>query len=390
VPCGNMRAPGAPQTAFAVEAMMDLVARGMGIDPFEFRRRNLLVDGEQTLMGNLWPEARGIQTLEAAEQAYKSFVPSSAPPNMRFGRGVALYDRPTHAPQRTCVRLRLQPNGSLEAQVPIMETGTGSHTMLQRVLATALGLPREQIAIHYVGTQYLPWDEGVGGSRVTVSSTEAGVNAAGAFKADLRRAAAARLGVSEDEVEVRSGCVCAAGGRELSLADLAAAGVKLESMGEVEETHGERDGATSYCVQIAQVGVDTETGKVTLYHFLSANDVAEILDPGSHRGQIQGGIAMGIGQALSEDLGLVEGQVTASHLGEYKLPTMPDMPPLEVVLLPGGKGVGARNVKSIGEMGNVPAAAAVANAVADAIGVPMDSLPLTAEKVLAAMNRPSS
>jgi CO/xanthine dehydrogenase Mo-binding subunit len=95
---------------------------------------------------------------------------------------------------------------------------------------------------------------------------------------------------------------------------------------------------------------------------------------------------MGIGQALTEDLGILDGRVTATHLGEYKLPTMPDMPPLKVVLLPGGIGVGARNVKSIGEMGNVPAPAAVANAVSDAIGASIDSLPITPEKVLAALS----
>ncbi|HLG73432.1 MAG TPA: xanthine dehydrogenase family protein molybdopterin-binding subunit [Chloroflexota bacterium] len=390
VPNGNMRAPAAPQNTFAMEAMMDFVAHGLGLDPFEFRRRNILRDGERTLMGNSWPESRGIHTLDLAERTAGPKPASSG--NIRRGRGVALYDRPTHAPQRTSLRLALQPDGRLEAQVAIQETGTGSHTMLQRVLATALGLDRDQISLRYVGTPHLPWDEGVGGSRVTVSSAEAGVVAARAFLDAIRSRAAALWALPEHQVAVESGCKArAADGRELGLPELARGGEQLEVLGEVtgrEGGHG--DAATSFCVQVADVAVDVETGQVTLLRFVSANDVAEILDPLLHRGQIEGGIGMGIGFALSEDLNIVDGRVTASHLGEYKLRTMSDMPPLEVVLLPGGRGVGARNVKSIGEMGNVPAAAAVANAVSDAIGACVDSLPVTAEKVLTALRGQSS
>ncbi len=369
VPCGNMRAPGAPQTTFAVESMMDYVARELGIDSFEFRRRNLLKTGEATVMGDVWPEVRGIETLDLAEHSYQ---PVGAPPGLLVGRGVAVYDRPTHAPQRTSLRLRLQPDAAVEAQVPIMETGTGSHTMLQRVLASALGVDRSRVVMRYVGTPFLPWDEGVGGSRVTVAAAEAGVATAKAFKAEL----ASKLGVAPEALDVPD-----------ALRTLAARGVELEVVGQAggRGDHG-GDGATSFCVQVAQVGVDPETGQVRLLDFLSANDVAEVIDPLSHRGQIEGGIAMGIGQALTEDLGILDGRVTATHLGEYKLPTMPDMPPLKVVLLPGGIGVGARNVKSIGEMGNVPAPAAVANAVSDAIGASIDSLPITPEKVLAALS----
>lgn len=385
VPNGNMRAPSAPQNAFAMEAMMDFVARGLGLDPFEFRRRNLLTDGETTLMGNVWPESRGIATLDLAERSSEFSPPAGAPATMRIGRGVALYDRPTHAPQRTSLRLTLLPHGSVEAQLAIQETGTGSHTMLQRVLATALGIDREQVSLRCVGTQFLPWDEGVGGSRVTVSSAEAGVIAAQLFMTELRRNAAEVLGTSEDRLEPLPSCrLRGPDGREFSLAELAARGAQVDVVGEVKGGgHGE--GATSFCVQVAHVGVDVETGAVKLLKMLSVHDVAEILDPLLHRGQIQGGIGMGIGFALSEDLNLSDGRVAASHLGEYKLPTIADMPPLEVILLPGGKGVGARNVKSIGEMGNVPAAAAIANAVSDALGACVDSLPITAEKVLSAM-----
>ncbi|HEX6512779.1 MAG TPA: molybdopterin cofactor-binding domain-containing protein, partial [Chloroflexota bacterium] len=147
LPCGNMRAPGAPQTTFALEAMLDFVAHQLGIDPLELRRRNLLRNGEPTIMGHHWPESRGIQLLDEAEGAHHPARPGQPSANVCFGRGVALYDRPTHAPQRTSMRLRLLDDGSVEAQVPIQETGTGSHTMVQRVVATALGLEREQVVM---------------------------------------------------------------------------------------------------------------------------------------------------------------------------------------------------------------------------------------------------
>jgi xanthine dehydrogenase molybdenum-binding subunit len=296
-----------------------------------------------------------------------------------------MYDRPTHLPQPTSLRLRLLADGRVEAQVAIMETGTGSHTMLQRVLAKELQLDPDRVVVRYVGTPFLPYDEGVGGSRVTVGTAEAGTRAARAFRAELASRAASLLDATADAVELQPGGVLrSVAGREVDLAGVAARGIAVEAMGEIT-SHERGDALTSFCAQAAQVAVDVETGEVTLLDFVSAHDVAEIISPVQHRGQIEGGIVMGLGFALCEDLGVVEGRVTAAHLGDYKLPTMADVPPLKVVLIPGARGVGPQNVKSIGEISNVPAAAAVANAVSNALGVCMDSLPLTAEKVLAAI-----
>jgi CO/xanthine dehydrogenase Mo-binding subunit len=135
--------------------------------------------------------------------------------------------------------------------------------------------------------------------------------------------------------------------------------------------------------------VDVETGQVFLYEILSVHDVAEVLEPLSHRSQIEGGVVMGIGYALREDLGIEEGRVTTAHLGDYKMSNIADTAGIRVELLRGGKGVGTLNVKGIGEIPNVPTAAAIANAVADAVGVRIDTLPITAEKVLRALSTPA-
>jgi CO/xanthine dehydrogenase Mo-binding subunit len=362
VPNGSMRAPGAMQVIFAVEAMMDYVARELGLDPIEFRRRNLLHTGETTINGNDWPEHRGVELLDLAERSFQAVSAEGLGPNVRVGRGVALYDRPTQAPARTSARLRLLASGDVEAEVPIQDTGTGAHSVFQRVLAGALGIDRRRVSIRYVGTDHLPWDSGVGGQRITSTGSQVCVLAASLLKEEIVRRGAAP-GASWNELA-----------RQLGPVEVTAE----------TESPGRGGGAINYCVQLAQVAVDVETGQVRLLEFLTAHDVAEIIEPVSHNGQIDGGVAMGVGFALSEDLAIQDGRVTASHLGDYKLPTMADIPPLQVVLLPGGKGVGPLNVKSIGEMSNVPAAAAIANAVSDALGTCMDSLPLTAEKVLAA------
>jgi CO/xanthine dehydrogenase Mo-binding subunit len=392
VPGGNARAPGAPQFTFAVESMLDLVAREMGIDPVTFRRLNLLRDGETSAFGDHWRDVRAVATMDLAEEAYRPAFPKDAPPTVRFGRGVAVYDRASHPPQRTSMRLRLQADGSIEVQVPVMETGTGSHTMIRRVVAEGLGLPLGQVVIRYVGTAHLPYDSGVGGSRVTISASEAAHLGVLEFRRALQRGMAQALGVPVHQMEWRAGGIGlhTASGRTLDLAALAAAGLTVETVSDTgtgQEARGgeHEEAATSFCVQIAQVGVDVETGQVFLYEVLSAHDVAEVLEPLSHQSQIEGGVVMGIGYALREDLGIEEGRVTATHLGDYKMSNIADTAGIRVALLRGGKGVGALNVKGIGEIPNVPTAAAIANAVADAVGVRIDTLPITAEKVLRAI-----
>jgi CO/xanthine dehydrogenase Mo-binding subunit len=274
-----------------------------------------------------------------------------------------------------------------------METGTGSHTMIRRVVAEGLGLPLDQVVIRYVGTAYLPYDSGVGGSRVTISASEAAHLGVLEFRQALQRELAQALGIPVNQVEWRAGGVGAdrVSGRTLDLAALAARGVTVETLSDTgvgREVRGgaHEEAATSFCVQIAQVGVDVETGQVFLYEVLSVHDVADILEPISHRSQIEGGVVMGIGYALREDLCIEEGRVTAAHMGDYKMSSIADTTGIRVELLQGGKGIGALNVKGIGEIPNVPTAAAIANAIADAVGVRIDTLPITAEKVLLALS----
>ncbi len=393
VPGGHKRAPGAPQTVFAIESMMDIAARRLGIDPLEFRRRHLLHTGDAAPLGQHWPEVRGQETLAVAERAFQPAFPARAHPSVRFGRGVAVYSRTTRL-GATSIRLRADAEGRVCADVPMPETGTGSHTVLRAVLARELGMDPLRFAVQYVGTADLPFDDGVGGSRVTATAGEAAFQAARLLGERARALAALRFGVPEDAVAPVPGgrWVDSASGRGADLAELAAfaakrgeelaVGVELRRQAGGED---HADEALGFCVQIAQVGVDIETGQVFVYEILTAHDVASVLNPRSHRVQIEGGVVMGLGEALTEDLGIREGKVEAAHLGDYKIPSMRDMPPIRVAYLTGGRGVGANNVKAIGETSNVPVLAAIANAVEDAVGVRIRSLPLSAEKIYVAL-----
>ncbi|MBX5466269.1 MAG: xanthine dehydrogenase family protein molybdopterin-binding subunit [Firmicutes bacterium] len=337
VPRGNVRTPGAPQLYFAWESALDELAKTAGFSPVEFRRRNLRRSGDDR-WGTRATEWRGVQTLDAALAAYQ---PQPAPAGWLSGTGIALYHRPTHAAPMT-VRARRQ-GDRVTVSLPFPETGTGSHTVAQKAFAQALGRDPETVTIEQAPTSALAPSPGIGGSRAT----------AGLMAAAAALAAQWQKTPTSDTVTVA-----------------------------VTPTD---EPVTSFCVEVAQVWVDPETGAVRVPELVVAVDVANVVNPEAHRIQIEGGAVMGFGAALQEDLALADGRPQATNLAEYKLPTAADVPAPKVVLLTGGRGVGPANVKAVGELSNVPTAAAIANAIADATGVRIRDLPLTAERVYRAL-----
>ena len=336
VPRGHMRAPGAAEAVFAFESALDELAAEAGLDPVELRRRNVLRTGETNPSGVTWIEARGLETLEAALGAYR---PLPAGPGWRHGRGIALYDRPTR-PGRSSLRLAPSPSGAgVVAETALPEQGGGSHMVVREGLARALGIEPDRVEVRQVSTAELPPDDGVGGSRVTAALSMAVAEAAAAF--------------------------AAAGGEPVTVA-VEPAGVPP---------------VTSFCVQVAQVAVDPGSGQVRVLEVLTAADVARVLNPQAHLLQLEGGAAMGFGLACLEDLLIREGRVWAASMGEFRIPSAADVPVWRTVLVEGGRGVGALDVKAVGELANVPTAAAIANAVAAASGARVRDLPITAEKV---------
>jgi CO/xanthine dehydrogenase Mo-binding subunit len=380
IPCGFMRAPGEPQAVFALESHIDEIARQLGIDPLEFRLKNLIVDGEETASGERFEHVRVHETLRAAAEAAGYHQPK--PPFV--GRGIAIGDRPAGGGQATAA-ITLKPDGRVILGTPIFDQGTGTYTTLCQVVAEELRVPLERIQVKIWNTDAIPFDSGVAGSRATRINTIVAYEAAQETKRELFRLAARALGWPAEALAFTGSEIRRADdGAAIPWGDLLArTGASVTGRAHVDERG--RAHITSFAAQVAEVAVDPETGAVKLLRFTTAHDVGQIVHPVGHQGQIDGAVMQGLGYALMEELQVEDGRVTNLSFGDYKLPTMRDAPPLTTVLLESAEGVGPYHIKGIGESPLTPVAPAIANAVADAVGVRIRDLPMTAEKVYRAI-----
>jgi CO/xanthine dehydrogenase Mo-binding subunit len=384
VPAGHMRAPGAPQTIFAVESHMDMIAHELGLDPLEFRLRNALAEGDASPLGEHWQHLRGKETLLAAAQA-AGWNTEKAP---YVGRGIGMYDREPGSFGPSNATLSIDAEAKLTLLTGAADTGTGSYTILQQIVAEELQTPLSTVTVIQGDTDTAAFEVGAGGSRFTHTAGQATQAAARELKQVLVSLAAQRLGCTPEQIQAQPGCFVTDDGRSLNLATLMA---WMAEQGAAPLTYtgsylpGNPVEVTSFCAQVAEVEVDPETGQVQLRKLATAHDVGTILNPLTHQGQIEGGVVQGIGQALTEQLQVQDGAVTTLHLGDYKLPTAMDIPELTTVLVETKTGPAPYAGKAVGELSNVAVPAAIANAVFAAAGVRLLELPITAEKVYAGL-----
>ena len=384
VPCGSMRAPGDPQSIFAAEAQMDLIARDLGIDPVEFRRKNLVQDGDASSLGQLWQNVMGLRTLEAAveEAEYEKEKPIS--PGRLTGRGMALCERHVGAGSST-VRITVDSDGVVTLFTALPDTGSGFYTVLRQILGQELGVAYDEIKLENWSTDDVAFETGVGGSRVTHVAGQAVFRAAQELKRQMVTMAADLFGWPEDGTGFSHGQMTAPGQTSVRLGDLVSRSGGLMEADHTYDSERDED-ITVFCVQVAEVEVDAETGQVHLTKFTSAHDVGAVLNPLGHQSQIDGTVMQGIGYALTEDLQYDEGHVTTLSMGEYKIPSMPDMPELRTVLVKSDSGgPGPYGGKAIGEQGISSVAPAIINAILDATGVSVNEIPVNSEKLLRAM-----
>jgi CO/xanthine dehydrogenase Mo-binding subunit len=380
IPGGFMRAPGEPQAVFAIESHMDCIARQLGIDPVDLRLQNLLATGDENPIGTRYQGMRAQETLEAAVAAagYRS------PKAPHIGRGIAMGERPP-AGGESHAAVTLNLDGSVLVHTSIFEPGTGTYTMLRQIVAEELHLPVSRIQVQVWDTDGVPFDTGVGGSRVTRIAGQAAYQAAREAGRELRMVAAEMLGWREEHIELFGVEVLLqeSGERHPWSALLQRWGRPVVGKGSVQDMHPSP--VTSFTAQVAEVEVDPDTGAVRLLRLTTAHDVGTILNPTDHQSQIEGAVMQGIGYALSEELGVDAGRVTSVSFGDYKVPNIKDIPALQTVLLASESGPGPYNARGIGENPVGPVAPAIANAVADAVGVRIRDLPITAEKVYRAL-----
>ena len=380
VPGGHMRAPGSPQAVFALESHLDEVAGRVGLDPLEFRMRNLVDDGEETAWGQLFDDVRVKETLAAAADA----AGYAEPKRPLVGRGIAIGDHASGGGIGNA-EVALEPGGQVVLGTAIFDQGSGTHTTLQQVVAEELRAPLQRIRLEVWDTDGTVDDSGIGGSRASRVNTRVAHEAAQDARRKLVELAATRLGAPEAAITL-DGDELRVDGHEQPLRWpelLAEWEERVVGRAYIEDTEPMR--VTGFVAQIAEVEVDPETGEIEVIELTTAHDVGRVLNPVGHQGQINGGVVQGLGYALMEELTLEDGRVATLSFGDYKIPTSLDIPPLRTVLIESDAGVGPYAIKGIGETPNVPVAAAIANAIADAVGVRIADLPLTSEKVYRAL-----
>jgi len=351
VPGGHMRAPGQPQNVFASESHLDIIARELGIEPLELRRRNAARTGDPITSGVPWhgPDLHALLDRAA--------IAIGADRKRESGRGIGFALGVRHVGTGSAtISLRLDGEGTIEIATGVGEQGGGQHTLIQRIVAATLGVDPAIIRVRRLSTDS-PKDPGIGGSRVTPVHGGAALAAAQALQAKL------------------------AGRTVADAAKALAPGESIDVSAKFDATAADH-GA---CAQAVEVTVDRETGSVRVLRAVAIVDVGQVINPVLLRGQLEGGFVYGLGMALTEDLALEDGRVRASNLGDYKLLTIADVPPLEIIHLSDHHGVGPYGSRSSGELLNPGVPAAVANAVHDASGARVHTLPITAERVWTAL-----
>ena len=381
MPCGYMRAPGHLQAMFACESQCDLVAKRLGIDPTEFRRMNLMQDGDTSPLGEVIPHVKATETLTRAlqESGYRQAKPR------KVGRGCAIADWVSKGGESYAL-VKLDENGVITLASAVTDTGPGVFTMMRQIVGEELKVPLDSIRVEMLDSSKVIKDTGVRGSSSTRVHGSSALDAARKLRDEILNVAAQSMNASREELILYDGGVThGRAERRMSFAEIARAnGKALTAEGHyVNMADGPE---ASLVAQVAEVEVDDETGEVRVKKLTTAHNTGTILNPLTHQGQIDGAVMMGVGYGLIENLAYDEsGKVLATNLGEYKIPNIRDIPELKTTILQSDFGSGPYNSMSIGETALIPTAAAIANAIEDAVGVRIKSLPITAEKVLHAL-----
>ena len=383
VPGGYYRSPGEIQCLTAAENMADEIARTLDLDPLEFRLRNVVRDGDMLPSNQDLEDPRAVDVLRGLREhsgwGTSAPVPPSDAPELSVGRGVACGHRHIGAGE-THMRLRLEPDGSFLLTTAVADTGTGAHTMHRQVVSEILGVDPALVKVRVSGTDG-PFDEGIRASRGAHVEGNAAATTADEFIKLALSEAARYWEIPEDRIEWRAGRLFARESEsELALSELAEsrAGEPLEAEGRFR---GPISNVYDFQAMVADVAVDRETGEVRVLHLYYTHDSTTIINPTLHDGQLYGAISQGLGHTLMEELVVDHGVIVDPQLADYKIPNIRDIPPLTLNHVPAAVGPGVFNAKGVSELGIGVVAPAIINAVCDAVGVRIRSLPLTSEKV---------
>lgn len=401
-PAGAFRGFGVPQVTWAYESQADIIARALGIDPIEFRRRNLLRNTQQHATGTEIRSAGTAEVLDALHRAMRwdqPFHRGDGP--VRRGRGIALGIKAVITPSTSGAIVTVHPDGSCSVGCGIVDMGQGSATAFAQLCAEVLGLRAEDVVVLQPDTDTTPYDMGTLGSRSTFHMGHAVHAAAASARSQLLGVAAKVLSADPAELTVRDAVVTnQMDGRSLSFADIMASefGMRAGNIigtGTYTPDYIKPDSETGQSPNItafwmvggagAEVSVDTRSGALTVQRLVVAADAGRAINPAIVRTQLSGAAIMQLGMTVSEELRYSGGQPLNTGLAQYRVPGFMDVPDIEPVIVEVPQENAPFGVKGVGESGTFAVSPAVANAVDDAVGVRVYDLPLTGEKIWAAL-----
>ncbi len=384
------RAPGSPISAFAVESVLDILAKKIGMDPLELRRKNAARPGTTMIYGPKMAHGGYVETIEAllSHPAYK------APLGPNQGRGVAS-GYWFNGGGESSASLQINEDGTVTVATGSPDIG-GSRASMALMAAETLGIDYSQVRAIVSDTASIGFTNPTGGSRVTFATGMAVVEASKKIIDELRQRAALIWDVDVEGVIWEDGCAKPASSNvgdfaPLSLKELAAK--KALTGGPITASAAVNAGgqAPGFSTQFCDVEVDPETGKVTVLRFVAAQDVGKAIHPSYVEGQIQGGVTQGIGWALNEEyIYDKNGRLDNPGFLDYRVPVASDVPMIDAVLVEVPNPAHPYGAKGVGEVNICPPMAAIANAIADATGRRLTELPMSPPKVLAALEAPGA
>ena len=411
IPSGGFRGFGGAQIAFAHDGHMDALAEKLGMDPVDFRLRNGVAPGEHTVHDWKIGSCELAQCLTSADrlsgrrEKKKAQEQASGPLRRGIGIGTSLHvsgARQLADWDGSTVMLKFNPDGRAVVVCGEGDIGQGGTTMLAQIAAATLGIPVDHVSVSGADSETSPYTWGAVASRLTLIAGNAVLAAARSARRKLLALASQMLEVKEDDLTIKDGVIHVVGVPDLSLsvakvctahqlrpggeAVFARATYDAPTVVADHKTYlGNVSAACSFAVQAIEVEVDTETGVVRLVDIVAVDDVGKALNPQSVEGQIHGAIAQGAGYALHEELVLENGRILNGNLADYVVPNSLSFPAPRTVIVDGYEPNGPYGAKGASEAPISATAGAIANAVYDAVGVRITSLPITPEKVLDAL-----
>ena len=402
---GSMRGYGNLESTFAVESQMDVLADRLGLDRLELRRRNVTKPGDANPQGFVITSCALDECLDTVEGEATRGVP---PPPPGWKRGVG-YAGMFHVGGGARIYrsdgcgaiVKIDDFGTVSLITGATEIGQGSETVLAMIVAETLGVPLARVQVVNSDTAVKPWDVGVHASRTTFIAGNAARLAAEKLRAELLAMAAEEMDEQVEALDVRDGAVFVRAEPQRRIPyDRAVRSGHLRERGRTlvaeafydppttmldKDLKGNVSATYGFAAQVVVLDVDEATGAISVRKVVSAHDVGRALNPLAAEGQVHGGVHMGLGYALSERLVVQNGQVLTSSFMDYALLRADAMPELVVRFIETVDAEGPFGAKGLGESGVIPVSAAVANAVHDAIGVRFTELPITPDRVRAAL-----